>query len=253
MLRTSQRSVYRGIHGSVVAHIGEQIIRGDIAPGDSLDPAKIEQDLGVSRTVVREALRVLTAKGMVEARPKRGTHVLPRDHWSLLDGDVLRWQLANQSDETFMQNLAEVRAMVEPAGARLAAERRTESDLEALREAFDALADPEATGDEVVEADLAFHRLLLFAAHNELLQRMEIVIEAGLRVRDLLVHGHGTWADSVPAHAAVLEAVVAQDGPAAEQAVQHLLDQADRDVRALLINPAENVVDSGDGYGSRDL
>jgi DNA-binding transcriptional ArsR family regulator len=89
MDRPPRRPAYRGIHGSVVAHLGERIVRGDIAPGELLDPLQIEHELGVSRTVVREALRVLTAKGLVDARPKRGTYVLAREHWSLLDVEVL--------------------------------------------------------------------------------------------------------------------------------------------------------------------
>lgn len=209
-------------------------MRGDLVPGQVLDPLEVEHELGVSRTAVREALRVLTAKGMVDARPKRGTYVLPRAHWSLLDSDILQWQLENRADDRFLQNLSEVRAMVEPTSARLAAERRTEEDLEALREAFETLSRPDATAEDVIGADLAFHRILLLATQNELLQQMEMIIEAGLRTRDLLVHGRGTWADSVPAHLAVLDAVAAQDGPAAELAVNELLEQADRDARAVL-------------------
>ncbi|PSL08486.1 DNA-binding FadR family transcriptional regulator [Haloactinopolyspora alba] len=233
MTRLPHRSPYRGIHGSVVAHVGQRIIRGDIPPGEPIDPLELEHELGVSRTVVREALRVLSAKGMVDARPKRGTYVRPREDWSLLDGDVLRWQVQNRSDDVFLANLAEVRGIVEPAGARLAAERRTEEDVETLRAALEVLADPEALADDVIEADLAFHRTLLFSAHNELLQQMELVIETGLQARDLLVHGQGTWADSVPAHRAVYEAVAAGAVDAAERAVRDLLEQADRDVREL--------------------
>lgn len=250
-MQRTQHSTRRGIHGFVVANLGGRIIRGEIAPGDILDPLKLEHELGVSRTVVREALRVLTAKGMVDARPKRGTYVLPRESWSLLDEDVLQWQMESRADDTFLANLAEVRAMVEPAGARLAAERRTDEDLDALREACDAMARPDATAEEVVDADLAFHRRLLFAAHNELLQRMEMIIEAGLRARDLLVHSHGTWADSVSEHRAVLDAVEAQDVDAAERAVRALLEQADRDVRELLsTRPAQAGTDtSPEGTG----
>lgn len=234
MDRAAHRHTRRGIHGSVVAHLGERIMRGDLVPGQVLDPLEVEHELGVSRTAVREALRVLTAKGMVDARPKRGTYVLPRTHWSLLDSDILQWQLENRADDRFLQNLSEVRAMVEPTSARLAAERRTEEDLEALREAFETLSRPDSTAEDVIGADLAFHRILLLATQNELLQQMEMIIEAGLRTRDLLVHGQGTWADSVPAHRAVLDAVAAQDGPAAELAVNELLEQADRDARAVL-------------------
>lgn len=212
-----------------VDSIGQRIIRGEIAPGDTLDVEELEREYDASRTVIREALRVLAAKGMVGARPKRGTFVLPRAEWSLLDPDLMRWQFAEQPDEQFLENLAEVREIVEPAGARLAATRRSDHELEAMRLTLALLDDTSADPADVVDADLKFHRTLLCAAHNELLARLETVIETGLRARDLLVHGGGTWAESVSAHRAVLEAVENSDPDEADAAMHRLLDQAARD------------------------
>ncbi|HEX6445864.1 MAG TPA: FadR/GntR family transcriptional regulator [Streptosporangiales bacterium] len=224
----------RGMHGAAVNEIGRRILAGQLAPGTILTIDELEREFSASRTVIREALRALAAKGLVDARPKRGTFVRPRDDWSLLDPDVLRWQFERPADShQFFDNLAEVRAIVEPAGARLAATRRTDADLAELAESLAASAQPDATPEEVVAADIRFHRALLFATHNELLQRMEIVIETGLRARDLLVHGKGTWADAVPAHRAVLDAVVGRDDDVAEHAMRALLDQASRDFAAL--------------------
>lgn len=228
----------RGMHGATVNEIGRRILAGELAPGAVLTIDTLEREYSASRTVIREALRVLAAKGLVDARPKRGTFVRPRDDWSLLDPDVLRWQYEKETDTGFLDNLAEVRAIVEPAGARLAARRRTDDDLAELTDSLAASGHPDATAADVVAADLRFHRALLLAAHNELLTRMEIVIETGLRTRDTLVHGQGTWADAEPAHRAVLDAVVARDEDAAEIAMRTLLDQAQRDVAAL---------DDGDG------
>ncbi|MFE0460342.1 FadR/GntR family transcriptional regulator [Kitasatospora sp. NPDC058965] len=227
----------RGLHGQAVEIIGERIVRGTYPPGGSIHPDLIEQELGVSKTVVREALRVLAAKGLIESRQKRGTYVRPRSDWNLLDSDLLRWQGHGVPAVDFLDNLAEVRAIVEPAGARLAAQRRDEADLAALDDALAAMAAAGSDADAVVEADLLFHRALLAAAHNELLTRMEVVIEAGLRVRDHLVHGADSWADAVPAHRAVLDAVRAQDPAAAEQAVRRLLAQATADLRTVLDEP----------------
>jgi len=216
-----------------VDSIGQRIIKGEIAPGETLNVEELEREYDASRTVIREALRVLAAKGMVGARPKRGTFVLPREDWSLLDADLLRWQFEEWADARFLANLAEVRAIVEPAGARLAAERRTDDELEAMRETLALLDDTSADPKDVVEADLRFHRTLLYATHNELLQRLEIVIEMGLRARDLLVHGKGTWRESVSAHRAVLDAVAATDADSAEKAMRRLLEQAAGDARSL--------------------
>lgn len=224
----------RGMHGAAVNEIGRRILAGQLAPGMILTIEELEREFSASRTVIREALRALAAKGLVDARPKRGTFVRPRDDWSLLDPDVLRWQFEQPADShQFFDNLAEVRGIVEPAGARLAAVRRTDQDLAELADSLAASAEPDATPEDVVAADIRFHRALLFATRNELLQRMEIVIETGLRARDLLVHGKGTWADAVPAHRAVLDAVAGRREDVAEHAMRALLEQASRDFAAL--------------------
>jgi GntR family galactonate operon transcriptional repressor len=237
--RVSRMSVQvRGLHGQTVDVIGERIVRGDNAPGDLLYPDRIEAELGVSKTVVREALRVLASKGLIDSRQKRGTFVRPRADWNLLDADVLRWRGQGVPDANFLDDLAEVRAIVEPAGARLAARRRTEADLAALTEAIEQM--DAAVGDvpATVEADLAFHRALLASAHNELLTGMEVVIEAGLRVRDSFVHGSDHAADdAIPAHRAVVDAIRARDPDAAAHAVENLLAQAIADLRELIAEP----------------
>ena len=220
----------RGLHGQTVETLGTRIVLGHYAPGTSLPPEEIEQEFGISKTVLREALRVLAAKGLVDSRQKRGTVVRPRAHWKLLDADLLRWQ-GGEPDAAFLENLAEVRGIVEPAGARLAASRRTDDDLAALRAALQTMGEAGSDARAVVEADLAFHRALLDSAHNELLSRMEVVIEAGLRARDQLVHQGEHWPDSVPAHRAVLDAIEAGDGTAAAAAVEALLEQASVDIR----------------------
>lgn len=223
----------RGLHGQAVEELGRRIMRGDYPPGTVVDPAKFQTELGVSQTVVREALRVLAAKGLLESRQKRGTTIRPRADWNLLDSDLLRWQGSSAPTDGFLGDLAEVRAIVEPAGARLAASRRTPSDLETLRQALDAMAAAGTDADAMVEADLAFHRALLDAAHNELLSRMEVVIEAGLRVRDRIVHGARHFADSIPVHQELLDAVEAGDPDAAVAAVESLLAQATDDLAAV--------------------
>jgi GntR family transcriptional regulator, galactonate operon transcriptional repressor len=218
----------RGLHGQVVQEVGRRIVSGAEPPGSILDIEHLEATFDVSKTVVREALKVLAAKGLVDARPKRGTFVRPRADWSLLDPDLLRWQFESSARDQFLTNLHEVRLIVEPAGARLAAVRRTDDDLGALERAI-TLVPAEASPEEIVEADLTFHRTLLAASHNELLARMEHIIEIGLRARDLLVHAAGHREDFLPPHQAVLAAVRSGDPDAAEQAMRGLLDQAARD------------------------
>ncbi|MCX5530144.1 FCD domain-containing protein [Streptomyces sp. NBC_00006] len=230
----------RGVHGQTVETIAHRVLSGRIGEGATLDLGALQDELGVSLTALRESLKVLAAKGMVDARQKRGTFVRPRADWHLLDADVLRWQfetldggLAAGAGNPLLGDLDEVRGIVEPAAVRLAARRRTEADLAALDAALEAMGKSGGEGGaaHAVEADLAFHGALLRASHNELLERMDLVIAAGLAYRDRLVHGTGRHPkDPVPSHRAVLDAVRAQDPDAAESAMRTLLDQAARDL-----------------------
>lgn len=233
----------RGLHGETVETIGSRIVHGYYSPGRQLPPQQLEQELGISSTVLREAMRVLAAKGLVESRQKLGTVVKPRSSWSLLDADLLRWQEGHE-DASFLYDLAEVRFIIEPATARLAAVRRTDTDLQRLRGSLQAMADAGTDATGVIDADLSFHRALLSAAHNELLSRMEFILEAGLRARDMLVHNRSDWPDSVPVHRALLTAVEEGDSAAAERAVLRLLDQALTD--AAQSRPANVAGDSAD-------
>lgn len=218
----------RGLHGQVVEEIGSRIVGGHYPPGTPLYAEALEEDYDVSKTVVREALRVLAAKGLVETRQKRGTVVRPRRDWGLLDSDVLRWRTGGRPDFDLLENLAEVRTIVEPAAARLAAKRRNEEDLAALDEALTAMGagDP----DEVVAADIRFHRAVLEAAHNEVLEQMQVVLAAGLQHRDEFVHHSHAASDSVPAHRALLDAIRDGDEIAASRTVETLLAQANEDL-----------------------
>ncbi|WP_222854024.1 FadR/GntR family transcriptional regulator [Fodinicola acaciae] len=208
--------------------MARRILSGQLPEGATLDIAALQAELDVSLTVIREALRVLAAKGMVDARPKRGTYVRPRADWSLLDGDLLRWRFGPRPQPGLFQDLHDLREIVEPGAAKLAALRRTDADLRALEEKLGQMAaatDPAGA----VEADLAFHRALLAATHNELLVRLEVVIETGLAERDRIVHG-ALVDDPVPSHRAVVDAIRAADPEAAAGAVLRLLVKAAEDV-----------------------
>ena len=249
----------RGVHGQTVELLARRILGGEIPEGATLDLVALQSELDVSLTALRESLKVLAAKGMVDARQRRGTFVRPRAEWNLLDADVLRWQFegasTSESDQALLHNLAEVRSIIEPAAVRLAAQRRTDADLAALDGALDAMGEQGNGAAHAVEADLAFHRALLAATHNELLERMEMVIESGLAHRDRIVHSAPHSEDPVPAHRAVLDAVRDQDPQAAEAAMRALLDQAGRDLDRLGDaeegSPADSAQDSEETEGSR--
>src|SRR5829696_6445731 len=134
MLRT-RRYPRRGAHGETVYEIGRRIVSGELQPGDLLPEGELIAELDISRTVLREAIKVLGAKGLVEAKPRVGTKVSARNHWRLMDPDILAWQSEAGLDEPFLRNLAEVRYVIEPAAARLAAQRATEEEIDIIGEA----------------------------------------------------------------------------------------------------------------------
>jgi GntR family galactonate operon transcriptional repressor len=220
----------RGLHGQTVEALASRILSDEWGEGTVLDLPALREELDISLTALREALKVLAAKGMIDARQKRGTFVQPREKWNMLDADVMRWQTAAAEDPGLLDELTEVRAVVEPAAARIAAGRASDEDLEALRE---ALSDMAAAGDDpeaCVQADLAFHRRLMAATHNNFLVRMERIIAIGLAERDKLVHGGPTAEDPVPSHRKVFDAIVARDAAAAEQAMLTLVAKSREDL-----------------------
>jgi GntR family galactonate operon transcriptional repressor len=224
----------RGLHGEVVSALGLRIIRGDYPPGSVIDIDGLEPDFGVSKTVIREALRVLGAKGLVDSRPKRGTFVRDRSAWSLLDSDIMMWRrAARRDDDRLLADLSELRDAIEPAAARLAALRRTDDDLHALESAFEAFAAAGRDVTKLVAADLEFHLLLLTATHNELYARLDMVITHALGARNRIQHHPDAgWMDPVPDHRAVLDAVRAGDPDAAEKTMRFALRDSDEDLRS---------------------
>src|ERR687885_155517 len=150
----------RGLHGAVVHEIGVRIVRGELEPGDTLPENGLLDEPGVSRTVLREAIKVLAAKRLVESRPKTGTRVRPRRDWNLLDPDVLAWQIEAGPDADFLGQALELRRMIEPAAARLAAERATDGQIAALRRAYKGMAAAGDALDAFMEPDLRFHTVL---------------------------------------------------------------------------------------------
>jgi len=228
----------RGVHGQTVAALARRILSGEIPEGATLDLLALREELDVSLTALREALKVLSAKGIIDARQKRGTFVRPRTAWNTLDGDVMRWRSAGPVDLDLLENLTEVRTIVEPAAARLAAQRASEDDLAALDAALARMAGADGDAAEAVAADLGFHRALLAATHNPLLAEMERIIANGLAMRDKVVHGQqGTADDPVPSHRAVLDAIRASDAPAAEQAMRELVAKANEDLHRVAGQP----------------
>jgi len=225
----------RGLHGAVVHEIGVRIVNGDLQPGETLPDNGFLIDADVSRTVVRETIKVLAAKGLVESRPKVGTRVRPRRDWNLLDPDVLAWQIEAGPDAGFLEQALELRRMIEPAAARLAAERASESQIATLYEAYEEML---AAGDDLdafMAPDLRFHSLLLEACGNELLEHMSEIFTAVLRtVFAYSSSSSRSYPRAARRHRAIVKAIEARDPDAAEQAVLRLIDDTQRNLASAL-------------------
>jgi len=220
-----------------VAHdIGARILRGDLEPGDVLpNEADFSARLKVSRTALREAIKVLAAKGLVESRPKTGTRVRPRGDWNLLDPDVLAWQFAAGPVESFVANLFELRQMIEPAAAAMAARRATAADLRRLDQAYAAMAEAGNDRERWIGPDLRFHQAIIRATGNELMGPLGAIIETALATSFRLASTHPEGPrHSLPLHGAILAAIRRRKPAAAAAAMRRLLAGAAEDVRQAL-------------------
>jgi GntR family galactonate operon transcriptional repressor len=221
----------RGLHRVVVHHLGLRIVRGELGAGATLPTeADLSTELGVSRTVIREAIKVLAAKGLVESRPKTGTRALGRTHWSLVDPDVLAWQVQVGPDPAFFADLVEVRDFIEPRAAEIAAERATPEEratLMRLQEEMEA-ADVDAAAS--MRVDLALHAAILRATHNGLLAQMtEAIITALGASLVSAFRASGGPESTNRAHRLVVEAIGRGDPAGARESMEALIASTARE------------------------
>ncbi|MGA5561784.1 FadR/GntR family transcriptional regulator [Streptomyces platensis] len=219
-----------GTHQGAVATLAKRIFKGTYGEGESLVLPEVMAELDVSQTVLREAIKVLTTKGLLGADKKRGTYVRPREDWNLLDTDVLRWKLAAGVSSDFFADVLELRRSIEPAAAALAAERRTDEDLAALDAALSAMAASDNDPVLLVRADASFHTAMLIASNNRFYAQMHRVIVPVLVQRDRAVlEEYGTFDHAHAIHAAVVEAIRNRDVDGAYVAMLELLDVSARE------------------------
>ena len=241
--------IQRGLHRQVVDRLGLHVVGSALRPGDTLpDEVALSVEFGVSRTVLLEAIKVLAAKGLVESRPKVGTRVRPRRDWSLLDADVLAWRYQAGPDEAYCRDLIEVRGIIEPAAAALAAGRATAEEAAGF-EAWCRRLEAAAVGDDgagYIDADMAFHTAILDACHNDLLAQLSDTIAIALRFsRKLTVGIPGSGVAGMPTHWAVTRAISERDAPAAEEAMRALLRHTAADIDRVLHPPGAGRMHAG--------
>lgn len=222
------------IHLRVGDQLGLAILRGEYPPGSVLPPElKLCEMLGVSRTAMREAIRGLIAKGLVDSRPKLGTRVRDPEYWNHLDPDVLRWQLEVSDTETYLKKMFQLRFAAEPMASAIAAENADEHDRERLKAAFDAMVDAGSDNALWVEADLAFHKCIYLATHNEFFWPLGQLFSFALREMFRIAALGSHRPRAIAEHGDLLRAIIERKPELARTAALTLLGNATNDIRLI--------------------
>jgi len=230
----------RGILGAAVENLGTRIVGGEWREGETVSKeADLVDELGVSRSVVREAFRILGAKGLIRSRTSDGTRVQPRTEWRLLDPDVMDWRIKAGDTANLLRDLLKVRLVMEPGIARAATEMANAKQRQRLEAAWwrkvevkeDTKSDPLTKRNNFIEADLDFHKALIECVDSELLEQLYAVIEAALSLLiDLQMEAAGYVREMVgmeeshELHFAVYKAFMAGDADKAFTAMHALIE-----------------------------
>jgi DNA-binding FadR family transcriptional regulator len=225
----------KSMHPQIVRDLGIRIFQGEFQPGDRLPlEASLCAAYDVSRPVLREAIRVLVAKGLVMSKQRAGAIVRPRSEWHLLDPDVLYWLIQTKPLPEFLATLLAVRRVFEPAAAALAAKAASAETLQRIAEAY-AQMEAAKTPEELLEPDLAFHRRIAEATGNDLLAYIGNMLSLALRESITLSSKHpNTHALSLPRHKAILTALLNRDPLGARQATLVQLEETHEDISHIL-------------------
>ena len=216
----------RGLHGQLVQQLGRMIVSGELGADRPLVPEEIGRRFEVSRTVVRESLRVLEAKGMVTARPNVGTRIRPVPEWNLLDPDVIEWRAAGVAGLDQCRELAELRCAFEPLAAQLAAGRLAEAAAARLAELAALMKQAAANGDQpsYAKADGEFHALLVAECPNRMVEHLARVVSGAAESAGMRRRSCGPMSDAGAAsHQRLADEVAAGDGQSAASVMRAML------------------------------
>lgn len=210
--------------------LGRAIVTGAYAGKRFPTEADLTLQHGVSRSVTREAVKMLTAKGLLSARPRQGTIVEPPEAWNLFDPDVLGWLLDRKFSLGLLRQFNELRIAIEPAAAQLAARTADEDGRAAIHAGFARMVAADAGEEDALDADIAFHAAILRATGNPFFAQFETVVTTALQSSIRFTNRFKGRSADLAAHEAVLVAIAARDGGAAH----HAMEQIIADVLALI-------------------
>lgn len=207
---------------------GRDLVQGVFTPGTALpSEAELCERYDTSRNVMREVIKVLATKRLIDAQSYRGLFAMPREQWNYLDADVLEWALAGDPDPALIASLIEVRSLIEPAISRWAAERATAIDLVAIEAALNGMKANTTQRDAFMEADIAFHRAIVAATHNFVIQQLADAISALQRA--IFDHTYlsdpGHMALTIKEHSDLFDMIRMKNPVAAEDMAQGMISR----------------------------
>ena len=209
----------RNLTYALLDELGRTIVTGGYENRAFPTEAELAREHAVSRSVTREAVKMLTAKGLLTARPRKGTTVQPASRWNLFDPDVLRWLLERKFSLELLRQFSELRIAIEPEAAALAARGGDSAAVAQIRSGFERMEAAEAGVEDTLEADIAFHVAVLNASANPFYMQFRDVVATALRTSIRFTNRFKGRSASLPAHHAVLAAIEAGDSAAAREAM----------------------------------
>lgn len=213
----------RNLTYGMLETLGRAIVTGRYDGSPFPTEAELATQHDVSRSVTREAVKMLTAKGLLTARPRKGTTVQPPTQWNLFDADVLRWLLERKFSLELLRQFTELRIAIEPAAAALAARAVSDGGLEAICAGYERMVEAEAGDDDPLEADIAFHIAVLEASANPFYQQFRGLVTTALRTSIRFTNRFKGRTASLPQHHAVLAAIERRDVEGARTAMAALI------------------------------
>jgi DNA-binding FadR family transcriptional regulator len=214
----------RNLTFGMLETLGRAIVTGAYESERFPTEAELAAQHAVSRSVTREAVKMLTAKGLLTARPRKGTTVQPSSCWNLFDTDVLRWLLEREFSLDLLRQFSELRIAIEPAAAALAARAADPVAVAAIVAGYRRMEAAEAGGDDPLESDIAFHIAVLQACGNPFYRQFRDVVSTALRTSIRFTNRFKGRTASLPAHHAVLAAIEAGDPEGARAAMAAIID-----------------------------
>ncbi len=211
----------------MVQELGRTIICGEFSDDSLPTEAELCEKFGVSRSAVREAVKMLSAKGLISSKPRQGIRIQPEDQWNIFDPDLLRWTLESRPTLKVLKEFLQVRIAIEPEAASLAARYADDKKIDAIEQALEQMRNADENSKEDLEADIAFHVSILYASNNRFYIRLRDFISTALRVS--ISHTSpikGTHDGIVEDHAKVYNAIKNRNPERAKQSMLALIDEA---------------------------